>query len=306
MKNFKLFEDGNGQFLGFLRCMFYLFIYIYWARTDHFLAWSKVPAEFWLGQGLTQLLTPIHSELPWEFIFNTWKIFLLFSVLGFWTRYSMAIVFFLSFLLVGHAQSFGYFTRMLMPLLWAMGILTLSRAGDHFSLDALIRRHQGKKPEVLISPEYGWPVQMIRILFCLVFFSAGFSKLSTSGFAWINTDTLRNYLIRVWITHFENRHLELAALNALLFSQPFLMRLIAFFTIGLEVLAPLALFIKKLRPYLIIGLLLLQLGIKFTILVNFDMYIALYIFWLPWKAKYGEMFSILLSKTPARKLLSLQ
>lgn len=296
MKHFNLFENRNGQFLGVLRFLFFALVYFYWAGNDHFLAWSYVPTEFWLANGLTQLLTPVHSDLPWEFIFYAWRVFLLLSAVGLMTRFSMASVFLLSFVLVAHAQSFGYFTRMLMPLLWAMGILSLSRAGDHFSLDALIRKRRGLKPENLFSPEYAWPIHLIRIVFCIVFFSAGFSKLTTSGIDWISSDTVRNFMIRAWITHFENRHVDLAGLNGLLFSQALLMKLFALYTVSVELIAPLALFVKKLRYFIIAGLFCMQIGIKFTILVNFDLYIALYIFWLPMDADYRGILARLRSK----------
>ena len=76
-----------------------------------------------------------------------------------------------------------------------MLILALSRCGDAWSLDAVIRRRRGVA-EPAASGEYRWPVRMVWLLLSIVFCAAGASKLVRSGFEWITSDHFALTLIQ--------------------------------------------------------------------------------------------------------------
>ena len=41
----------------------------------------------------------------------------------------------------------------------------------------------------------GWPLRLVQVLFCAVYFFAGYAKLWQSGLAWAAPDNMRRYLL---------------------------------------------------------------------------------------------------------------
>jgi predicted DCC family thiol-disulfide oxidoreductase YuxK len=87
--------------------------------------------------------------------------------------------------------------------------LSLSPCGDALSIDALLKRMRASVARMRFSPEWeagtsryaGWPLRLIGIIVCLVYFSAGYAKLKISGFSWADGQTLSYWIIQdyyVW------------------------------------------------------------------------------------------------------------
>jgi len=87
--------------------------------------------------------------------------------------------------------------------------LSLSPCGDALSIDALLKRMRASVARMRFSPEWesgmsryaGWPLRLIGIIVCLVYFSAGYAKLKNSGLGWANGYTLSYSIIQdyyVW------------------------------------------------------------------------------------------------------------
>jgi len=162
-----------------------------------------------------------------------------------------------------------------------MGVMAFSRCGDSWSVDRLIRLLRGwrdaTKMSLMLSGEYTWPVRLVWVLFILVFFGAGMSKIRHSGLEWIFSDNMRYLLIRHHYTHepLTSWGLYLAQYN-------WLCQLLAAATLVVEVGSPLALFSHKLRLIIIPGLFFMQIGIWTLMGVQFLAYLFCFLFWIPW------------------------
>jgi len=279
-----LFPSGSDLSLGYFRIFFFLTFYLVFADTDYFLAWQNVPRELWSGQGLTEWLKPLLIAAPIEPLFWIWRIALVFACVGFFTRTSSFTVFVASFVLIAHAQSFGYFTRLFMPALWALLFLMWAPTGHRMSIDSLIRNRLNiKKSPSVSSQDYGWPFVFLRVLFCVVFFQAGLSKLINGGWDWLSGESLQNRMIHAFVWPFNPYDRILMDWNRELFSSRALCSLAAIGSVALELLCPLALWNRRLRGPLILSLAFFQIVVRFTIFVNFSGYVPLYLAWVPWE-----------------------
>jgi hypothetical protein len=122
------------------------------------------------------------------------------GIMGLFTRSSMTIQS-LTYILV-YAFHYSNFDA---PVPWIYGwfpliVLALSRCGDSFSLDVtvnrLLRRARMKSANVTES-DYRWPLEIIRLWFVYIYFSAGLSKLlPLSGvITWIQHSPLQEILV---------------------------------------------------------------------------------------------------------------
>jgi hypothetical protein len=69
-----------------------------------------------------------------------------------------------------------------------LGLLVLASAP---SLGGLALRPRGAAPALVP----GWPLRLVQVLFCAVYFFAGYAKLWQSGPAWAAPDNMRRYLL---------------------------------------------------------------------------------------------------------------
>jgi hypothetical protein len=67
-------------------------------------------------------------------------------------------------------------------------VLGLAASADSWSLDA-----RGKEPPAP-SERYGWPLRLMSTATVLAYVIAGVAKLRASGFGWVTSDLLRNYI----------------------------------------------------------------------------------------------------------------
>ena len=113
-------------------------------------------------------------------------------------------------------------------------ILGLTRSADAWSLDA-------RRAPITPRPRaYGWPTRLLAALTVATYLLAGVAKLRLSGLPWVDSDLLRNY-----IAYDNLRKLELgdaySPLGGLLVAHGWLFPPLAFASLALELLAPLAL-----------------------------------------------------------------
>lgn len=118
-------------------------------------------------------------------------------------------------------------------------VLGLSPAADAWSVDA-----RGKDvPED--SGRYGWAVLLMCAVAAAAYFLAGYTKLTNSGFGWVWSDTLRNYIA------FDNvRKAELgagySAIGTLLVRHEWIFPPMAAVSLAVELGAPFALLSRRL------------------------------------------------------------
>ena len=162
-----------------------------------------------------------------------------------------------------------------MPVVLAGLPLAFSRAADAWSADSRLRPASQ-------NADYDLPLFNMRLVFALVFFAAGLSKLRNGGLEWFTGDTLRNYFLLA-STVYSDVHSTAhhVSANVALYDWPMLTRLMAVTGVGLELLAPLTLWRRPLTSLIVLGLLAMQIVIYFTVFVNFSIYLALYSCWLP-------------------------
>src|SRR5919112_3073159 len=198
------FEPAQPLNLGLCRALFFGAVFLLYLRED-FSAWGEVSESFWMPVSFFQVLGVPSSD--WLTVFaSVWRLFLVLSCLGLFTRLSTISSFVLGLYLLGLSYNFGLLSHSRGLVVIVLGIMALSRCGDGFSIDSLIRMRRGSEPSIprpRASGEYTWPVRAVWLMFALVFFAAGVSKLRHSGLEWIFSDNMANLLIRASYTHDE-------------------------------------------------------------------------------------------------------
>jgi hypothetical protein len=187
--------------------------------------------------------------------------------------------------IIAYNYSFGDFHHPQAIMLITLLILSFSPAGRVLSADHLLeRRRSRKKPgdqvgasdfTVAESTFAAWPLQLVKWLFVLIYFSATFSKIVGNGADWFNGYTLQYYLMRdglrwgsslgIWISQYH-----------------WLAILLSITTIFFEATFFLAVLFPRLAVlYIPLGI-ALHLGIYLTMRAPFFQYIAVYSVFIPW------------------------
>jgi hypothetical protein len=248
-------------------------------------AWGGVAEAFWepvSGFALLRGPPPIALLRGLEVVYT---VALVAGAAGLLARASAAIAFATGLVLLGIPSSFGQMTHRDMPALLTMAVLALARSGDACSLDALARRLRrsraaGAGPrERLAGPEYRWPVQLIRAVFALAFFAAGYAKLRHAGLDWALSENMRRTLLARYYVGRPPTGLGLA-----LADQRWACVGLGLGTLLVETLAPLALVSRAARAVIVPGLAVMQMAIWLVLGIRFAEFIPCYIFWIPWSA----------------------
>ena len=232
-----------------------------------------------------------------------WKLLLLTSAAGLWTRFSTAGAFVLGTYLMGIPQSFGKIHHDNGVLVFAMGILAFSRCGDGWSVDSLVRA--ARRPfDAAPSPggEYTWPIRMMWLVMSLVFFGAGVSKLRHSGLEWITSNTLRSILLRSNDPLAHPADTPLTNWGLWLAGVPWLCMALGAVSLALELFFPLALFSRTARRIVVPGVLAVQIGISVFMGPDFLRFLVSYLFWVPWDRLGGALSRVAARFPPARVL----
>jgi vitamin K-dependent gamma-carboxylase-like protein len=158
---------------------------------------SGVPDVFWArvppGDSWRFLLFPGHASL--EFVLQ-WAaaVALAAAALGVWPR----VACFCAGLLLYHLAPLetivwtpNPFERGFTISVLALLALSFGRSGDALQLFPTRASPLPASP----SSEYQWPLRLIQVLLCQVYFIAGFSKLARAGIGWISSENMRGWLL---------------------------------------------------------------------------------------------------------------
>ena len=201
-----------------------------------------------------------------------WKISLVAALAGVATRVSTAVACVLGVYGIGLTLCVSRTSHEMAAPAIALAILALSRCGDVWSVDALFARRRAARPAPAPSGEYRWPIQLVRVVISLAFFSAGLSKLrGGGGLGWIFSDTLQLTLA--------DRALPLGLAIA---QWPWLCRALAAGVVFVELLHPLALFSRRAACVFVPGSIALLLGFRLLLGIPFWPLLGLHLFWIPW------------------------
>jgi len=274
------FAPATPENLGFCRLLFFAGVLVF-TRRDYS-ALAGVSAVFWKPIWWFRLLGfPQPSRELLETLQVIWRLALAASCVGVWTRAATAVSFFAGTYLLGLQYCFGGSNHAKIIVVWAMASLAMSRCGDAWSVDRWAKARRGW-PEPAASGEYRWPIRLVWVAMACAFFAAGISKLRHAGLAWVTSDTLAIFLVRSNYPLIRDANPPMFDWGLRLARHEWLCRALAAGSLAIETLFPLALFSRRLRPILVAGALLMQLGITAVMGPNFDVFIWSYIFWVPW------------------------
>lgn len=258
----------------------YFFAVMSWLLWDQDVApWADVTQAIWWPLplfrqlGLTQI-SPDKAAL----LHLAFKVCLVFSCVGFFTRISSISTALMALYILGLPNCYGgkISHGWTLPLV-LMIVFAFSNSGTAWSIDSFIRKRFSRKPQSAESGQYNWPLKLITVTIALVFFGAGYSKLYRSGLVWIFSDNFSNLLLMhhywgqppldwgLWIAKHQWLYVPMA-LSAVTF----------------ELGAPLGLINKYLKALIFGSLLLMQIGIWQLIGVKFTAYFYCYPMLLPW------------------------
>lgn len=276
------FEPSAPGNLGFCRILLFGLMLAFYGPKE-FSVWGDLPASFQSANPvpLLELLRigapGVQALAVAQFAF---KLALATACIGLFTRLSCLVALVSGTFVLGIPNTFGKTGHGDGILVLAMLVLVLSRCGDAWSIDTIVRSWRKGPPfqPPRSSGEYTWPVRCMWLLSALVFFAAGMAKLRLSGFsAWALSDNLARMLLQhkiksepptdwgVWIAQI-----------------PWLYKTLAAGTLILELLFPLSLISRPARWTLVPLMFLVQLGIALTMGVFFTQFMLIYLFWVPW------------------------
>jgi hypothetical protein len=275
------FEPVGPQNLGLCRILFFGAFFLFYLRSD-FSAWGEVSESFWMPVGIFKVLhlSALSGSLL-AAIQIIWKISLALSCIGIFTRPATICSFIFGAYLLGLPHNFGKIHHFDALVVIVLGIMAVSRCGDAYSIDQLMRRGRRRgassSERLRASGEYTWPVRAVWVTFALIFFAAGVSKLRHSGLEWIFSDNMAILLTR----SVEDDH-PLLPWGVYLVEYSWLPQLLAAGTIALEISYPLALFSRKARWVIVPSVFFMQIGIWVFMGPTFLQFLICNLFWVPW------------------------
>jgi hypothetical protein len=278
------FAPDTPDNLAFCRILFFgslLLFYGLLPRFGDFSAWGGVSNALWQPIFLfSALRIPVFDSEIIAILQGIWMTALAMSCVGLLTRLSTATSLILGFYLLGLPHSFGKIHHYDGLLVLAFLVLALSRCADRWSLDEIFVRQRRQSTRRLASGEYTWPVRAMWLIMSLVFCAAGIAKLRHSGLAWISSDSLQIWLIEHQY-HVANSD-PLVSWGPYFATVPWLPRVLAATSIGLELGYPLAMFSRRARWIFVPGVALMQLSIRFLLGPSFEQFMICNLFWVRW------------------------
>ncbi len=290
--------------LGLCRVFFFgVFFLFYFGQSAR--DFSGVSADFWRPIWLFETFNlPVFSVGVLAVFVVVWKVSMALSCLGLFTRVSTVLALVFGTYLLALPQNFGKTGHAHTIVVVVMGIMALSRCGDGFSVDRLIRKaRQRNNAEVqrpLMSGEYTWPVRAAWLALAFIYFAAGVSKLRHSGLDWIFSDNMATLLISR--NYLMNHQGDIADWGFYIAQYTWLPVLMAATTVVFEIGYPVALFSARSRFVIIPTILLFHIGNGLLVGPKFYQYmICNVIFWIPWDRVSRGFVSGLRKLSPLRK-----
>lgn len=269
------FQPWAPENLGLTRALvsgLFLWSHLSW----DFSQWLRVSDAFWMPVPLIHALGIGIPSI--QFVQALQRVFFVALALGFiglFSRAAFAVTFLCALYLFGMRQSFGFVEPAEGHFVIMFGILAMSRCGDAFSVDNLVRRLRGRTgqiPNEVARGAYSWPVRLMQLVFVSVFFAGGIAKLRLGGAEWFLSD---NLALTVQVV-------DLGPFSHWLAGNVLLGQVLGVGALALELLSPLAFFSRRAQIVLIPCLFLMQVGFALTMRATFRTFFLTYAFWIPW------------------------
>jgi uncharacterized membrane protein YphA (DoxX/SURF4 family) len=281
------FAETGPQGLAIIRVVFYSFVA--WNAYFRGVAkWASAPSALWKPVApLAWLPEPIFSSEVLEGVQVSLCAACICCALGLGYRFFAMAAVPLALVFFGLPNSFGKINHGSTLAMIALLVFAVSKAEAAWSVDAWLKRRHGL-PAPAPSAEFNWPLRTMQVMFALVMFGAGLSKLRTAGLEWALSDNLLYTMLK---RHYQGEAQQAGTLSLYLISHPWLCRLLAAGSLLVELTAPLALISRRYRWFVIPSLLSMQVGIYFTMHISFHYFMLLYIVWVEWNELFAWMRS---------------
>jgi predicted DCC family thiol-disulfide oxidoreductase YuxK len=271
------FEPSRPADLGVCRLLFFAGLFFFYLPMN-FAAWGGVSRAFWMPLPIFAWLHlgPAPSAIL-EWLSIAWRFALALSAIGLFTRVSMVVAAALGFYLLGLPHNFGHVYHFDALLVLALVTLGCSRAGDAWSVDALMTRRPARP-----SAEYTWPIRMVWTLMALVFLAAGIAKLRHGGTAWIASANMSFILLRS--AYHTSDADPITTLGLWVASHAWLSRALAAATVVVELGFITSLIGRRARRVFVPAGMALLVGIRIMMGPTFGGFLLANVFWVPWQA----------------------
>jgi len=287
------FKPSSPTDLAVSRLLFFAGVFAMYAAED-FRPWGTVSDAFWLP---LPLFTALHLRpLPPDtlgVLQVAWRIALVSSAVGLFTRASMMIAAVLGVYLLGLPHNFGQTYHFDALLVIAFGVLACSRAGDAWSIDAW---RSGRRPPQP-SGEYTWPIRAVWVAMSLVFFAAGLAKLRYGGLAWITSSNMSILLTRA-LYHVSDAN-PLTRVGLWIAGHHWLASTFAASAVVTEVAFPAALVSRRARLILVPAAIAMLIAIRVMMGPTFGGFLIANVFWVPWRAILTRVEMRIAGRRPA-------
>lgn len=233
-------------------------------------AWEPVP--FLDALGVTQ---PDASTM--HLLRDATAAALLATLAGLATNAAMLCAFVLQLVQEGLLNSFGKVTHATIPLLHALLFFALAPCGGAWSLDSLLRRRRARdggrdgSRDARRSRFARWPFELLLIELAFYYFDAGLTKLRVGGLAWADGWTLQYHLVQ-----------HDTALGRMVAPHRWLCALLSTGALAFELGFPLAVLVRRLRPWFLAGGVCFHTGNHLLLDLIFWPVLAVYPLVVPW------------------------
>ncbi len=224
--------------LGVLRVLVggYALVYLI-VRAPHLISFATMDQHYFEPVGVVDLAPrPLLPAVVVALVILT-LVFAAAFAFGYRYRYTAPIFAALQLWVLTYSNSFGMILHVDNMMCVQIIVLALAPAADAVSLDARAGR---VTPEEGERGRYGWAIRLICILCVCAYLLAAIAKIKNSGAGFVDDVTLRNY-----IAYDNVRKIELGSvyspLGAWLLPYPGFFTVMAWLSLLLEALAPLAL-----------------------------------------------------------------
>jgi hypothetical protein len=273
--------SGSALSLGVVRFMVHG-TFLCGVLVTSFAALGELPATLLRPVGVMKLF-------PWDFydrlltpsgmalLKGAMLLSLLLGAAGFLTSLTTKTSLLLVVLYQGLVRSFGHFNHDEMLGVYYLAVLAFSPCGDRFSLDSWV---SGKRRD-RAGFVYGYPVLLMQVLMGWVYFSSALIKLRVAGFKYLSADNFPSLAIYHSLDNLHDTHFRLA------FSLP-QVRLVLPYVVGAvlvwELIFPLAIFVRRLRWWILGSGVVFHLATLFLMNVFFPYLLAMYLVFVDWQA----------------------
>jgi predicted DCC family thiol-disulfide oxidoreductase YuxK len=275
------FEPGLPSTLGLCRLLFFTGVCLWQFQLDY-TDWAAYSSVLWMPIWLFDRFNlPVLSSGALEVVQTLWKVSLVLSAVGWFTRAAMAVAFVLGVYLLGLPHNFGQTQHFDALAVFVLGAFAVSHAGRAWSIDALVAAaRSGTTARPAPSGEYTWPIRFVWVAMALIFFAAGVSKLRHSGIEWAFSDNLA-LLLRRQQYHISDGE-PLTSWGLTVAQYPVLSQTMAAASLAIETLFPLVLFSRTARLLLVPAALGFLIGIRTLMGPTFEQFMICFVFWVPW------------------------